>query len=157
MGIESIKKLEQAVVKFMNFDGWDLEWTGDGFKHYDACGFTRKGNPCVIEMKFRNKYYDTKILEKFKYDKLIETGKVALYLVNDPKGNYMFWLNNLKDLQTKDIYCPDTTLWTKKKILKPCYLLEEKDAAIINLNEETKKGVWDSYFQIKEKINKKNS
>jgi len=60
-------------------------------------------------------------------------------------------------LQVKDMYCPDTTLWTKNKILKPCYLLKEKDAAIINLNEETKKGVWDSYFQIKEKINKKNS
>ena len=106
-------------------------------------------------MKFRNKYYDTKILEKFKHDKLIETGKVALYLVNDPKGNYMFWLNNLEGLKTKDIYCHDTTLWTKKKVLKPCYLLEEQDAAIINLNEELEIGIWDSYFDIKEKINKK--
>ena len=50
MGIETIKKLEQTVVKFLNFDGWKLEWTGDGFKNYDACGFTRKGMPCVIEM-----------------------------------------------------------------------------------------------------------
>ena len=33
MGIESIKKLEQTIVNFLNFDGWDLEWTGDGFKH----------------------------------------------------------------------------------------------------------------------------
>ena len=37
------------------------------------------------------------------------------------------------------MYCPDTTLWTKKKVLKPCYLLKEKDAAIINLNEELKR------------------
>ena len=155
--IEKIHNWEKAVVTLLNLDGWNLTHTGKGNESWDAIGTTPKGQECVIEMKFRNKYYDTKILEKFKYDKLIETGKVALYLVNDPKGNYMFWLNNLKDLQTKDIYCPDTTLWTKKKILKPCYLLKEKDAAIINLNEENKTGVWDSYFQIKEKINKKNS
>ena len=155
--IEKIHNWEKAVVTLLNLYGWNLTHTGGGMESWDATGTTPKGIPCVIEMKFRNKYYDTKILEKFKHDKLIETGKVALYLVNDPKGNYMFWLNNLKELKTKDIYCPDTTLWTKKKVLKPCYLLEEKDAAIINLNEENKTGVWDSYFQIKEKINKKNS
>ena len=155
--INKIHNWEKAVVTLLNLDGWNLKHTGDGMESWDAIGTTPKGQECVIEMKFRNKYYDTKIIEKFKYDKLIETGKVALYLVNDPKGNYMFWLNNLKDLQTKDMYCPDTTLLTKKKILKPCYLLEEKDAAIINLNEELEIGIWDSYFQIKEKINKKNS
>ena len=155
--INKIHNWEKAVVTLLNLDGWNLKHTGGGMESWDAIGTTPKGQECVIEMKFRNKYYDTKIIEKFKYDKLIETGKVALYLVNDPKGNYMFWLNNLKDLQTKDMYCPDTTLWTKKKILKPCYLLEEKDAAIINLNEELEIGIWDSYFQIKEKINKKNS
>ena len=155
--INKIHNWEKAVVTLLNLDGWNLKHTGNGMESWDAIGTTPKGQECVIEMKFRNKYYDTKILEKFKHDKLIETGKVALYLVNDPKGNYMFWLNNLKDLQTKDMYCPDTTLWTKKKILKPCYLLEEKDAAIINLNEELEIGIWDSYFDIKEKINKKNS
>ena len=84
MGIETIKKLEQAVVKFMNFDGWNLEWTGDGFKNYDACGFTRKGIPCVIEMKFRKKYYEDKMLEKSKYDSLMKLDPevVKLYFVN---------------------------------------------------------------------------
>ena len=133
---EKIHNWEKAVVTLLNLDGWNLTHTGKGNESWDATGTTPKGQECVIEMKFRNKYYDTKILEKFKHDKLIETGKVALYLVNDPKGNYMFWLNNLEGLKTKDIYCPDTTLWTKKKVLKPCYLLEEKDAAIINLNED---------------------
>jgi hypothetical protein len=89
------------------------------------------------------------MIEKFKYDKLIDTGKVALYFVNDPKGNYLFWLNDLKNLNTKDMYCPDTTLWTKKKVLKPCYLLDEKQATVINLNEQSKKGAWDNYFKNK--------
>ena len=98
MGIDKIKKLEQAVVKFLNFDGWNLEWTGDGFKHYDACGFTRKGVACVIEMKFRNKYYEEKMLEKSKYNALMKINKevVKLYFVNDPKGNFLYWLNTIK-------------------------------------------------------------
>ena len=136
MGINAIKKLEQAVVKFLNFDGWNLEWTGDGFKHYDACGFTKQGNPCVIEMKFRKKYYEEKMLEKHKYDALmkIDTNVVKLYFVNDPKGNYLYWLNALELPETKNMYCPDTTLWTKKRLLKPVYLLNENQATRINLN-----------------------
>ena len=149
--IKEIHKWEKAVVTLLNLDGWNLTHTGQGNESWDAVGTTPKGQQCVIEMKFRKTYYDTKIIEKFKYDKLIETGKVAMYLVNDPKGNYMFWLNNLKDLKTKNMYCPDTTLWTKKKVSKPCYLLNESDAAIININEkDTELGIWDSYFKVRE-------
>ena len=32
-------------------------------------------------------------------------------------------------------YCPDTTMWTKKRLLKDVYLLEENDALRINLNK----------------------
>lgn len=137
MGIETIKKLEQAVVKFMNFDGWDLEWTGDGFKHYDACGFTRKGKPCVIEMKFRNKYYETKMLEKDRYDALmnLDPGVVKIYFVNDTKGNFMYYLNTLEMPKIEKKYCPDSTMWAKKRVKKNVYLLEENDAVRINLNK----------------------
>lgn len=136
MEINTIQKLEKAVVTFFNIDGWDLDWTGDGFKHYDASGYTAKGNPCVIEMKFRNKYYEYKMLEKYKYDKLMSMDDdiVKLYFVADPKGNYLFWLNKLNMPETVDMYCPDTTLWTKKRLLKPVYLLKENDATKINLN-----------------------
>ena len=57
MEISTIQKLEKTLVNFLNLDGWDLKWTGKGYQHYDAKGLTRKGLPCVIEMKFRNKYY----------------------------------------------------------------------------------------------------
>jgi hypothetical protein len=132
--IKKIHQWEKAVITLLNNDGWDLKHTGDSFESWDAIGTTPKGKECVIEMKFRKTYYETKMLEKFKYDKLIATGKVALYFVNDPKNNYLFWLNELTDLELKDMYCPDTTLWTKKKLLKPCYLLKEEDARIINEN-----------------------
>lgn len=149
--IKDIHKWEQAMVHLLNLDGWNLQHTGKGNESWDAVGTTPKGKQCVIEMKFRKTYYETKMIEKFKYDKLLATGKIALYFVNDPNGNYLFWLNGLKDLKEVEMYCPDTTLWTKKKIKKPCYLLNESDAAIKNINQkDTEIGVWDSYFKIRE-------
>ncbi len=132
--INQIHKWEKAVITLLNNDGWELTHTGENYESWDAEGITPKGHECVIEMKFRKTYYETKMLEKYKYDKLIDTGKVALYFVNDPKGNYLFWLNELTDLEIKEMYCPDTTLWTKKRLRKPCYLLKEEDARIINDN-----------------------
>jgi hypothetical protein len=132
--INKIHKLEQAIVLLLNLDGWQLKWTGEGSESWDAEGLTPKGKECVIEMKFRNKHYDTKMLEKAKYDKLIATNKVALYFVNDPKANYLFWLNDIEMPEPVNKYCPDTTMWTKKRVLKPVYLLEESKAIIINKN-----------------------
>jgi hypothetical protein len=151
--VSKIHQLEKATIAILNLDGWSLQWTGEGYDSWDAQGLTPKGHECVIEMKFRNKHYDTKLLEKFKYDKLMATGKVAIYFVNDPKANYMYWLNNLKLNETVDMYCPDTTLWTKKKLLKPCYLLTEQQATIVNSNDTEFKPpkIWDKYFKDKEK------
>ena len=134
--IEKIHAKEKVIVNFLNFDGWDLEWCGGGFEHYDAVGATPKGKECVIEMKFRNKYYSDKLLEKYKYDALMDMpyDLAKLYFINDTKGNYLFWLNNMTIPEPKDMWCPDTTFWTKKKVLKPCYLLPENDASIINYN-----------------------
>ncbi len=132
--IKNIHQWEKAIVEMLNLDGWQLTHTGKGNLSWDAIGKTPNGNDCVIEMKFRKTYYEDKMLEKFKYDKLIATGKVALYFVNDPKGNYLFWLNDLQQLNEVEMLCPDTTLWTKKKIKKPCYLINEKYATVININ-----------------------
>lgn len=133
MDIELIHKLEKATVDLFNMDGWNLEWKGGDFAHYDAIGTTPKGKSCVIEMKFRKKYYETKLLEVYKYEKMIEMNKdCSLYFVNDPKGNYLFWLNDIDLRNPVDVWCPNTTLWGKEKKLKPCYMIEEKDASIIN-------------------------
>lgn len=134
--IDDIHIWEKAIVGFYNIDGWDLKWSGNEFEHYDARGYTPKGFECVIEMKFRNDYYEDKLLEKYKYDKLMSMDKdiVKLYFVNDPKANYLFWLNNLKLNKIKSIWCPRTTLWDSQKIRKDCYLINEKYSIITNLN-----------------------
>ena len=135
MGINKIHNLEQAVVMILNIDGWDLEWTGEKYQNYDAKGKTPKGLDCVIEMKFRDKYYEKKLIEKDKYDSLMKLNVVALYFVNDPKGNFMYWLNNIKLPKSELLYCPDTTMWTKKRLKKKVYLLEENQASRININK----------------------
>tara|TARA_R100000734_G_C3287095_1_gene79587 strand:+ start:194 stop:613 length:420 start_codon:yes stop_codon:yes gene_type:complete len=136
MGITKIHKWEKAVIMLLNLDNWELEWTGENFEHYDAKGKTPKGHNCVIEMKFRDKYYSDKMLEVYKYDELMKLPKdtIKLYFVNDPKGNFMYWLDNLDMPEPKELYCPDTTIWTKKRLNKKVYLLKENQASIINLN-----------------------
>ena len=137
MSLQRINDLEEAIVLIMNMDGWQLEWCGGGFDHYDAKGLTPKGKPCVIEMKFRNKYYETKMLEKYKYDKMMEMDKdiMKLYFVNDPKANYLFWLNDIILSEPIELNCPTTTLWDQEKKPKLVYLLEETQAILINKND----------------------
>ncbi len=134
MGIKEVHKWEKVVIEILNLDGWQLEWCGGSYEHFDARGKTRKGNDCVIEMKFRHTYYKTKMLEKYKYDKLMSLNKKVhkLYLVFDPKAMYIFWLNNLDLPLIEKIKCPDTTLWTKTRTQKEVYLLEESQASYIN-------------------------
>lgn len=132
--VETIHKFEQAVVWFLNGEGWDLEWAGNEYSHYDAIGRTPNGNKCVIEMKFRKTYYEDKMLEVYKYDKLMQLDPdiVKLYFVADPKGNYLFWLNKIQLGGTQQMYCPKTTLWDSGKQKKDVYLIPESVATICN-------------------------
>jgi hypothetical protein len=134
--IKKIHSLEKAVVFAFNLEGWDLIHTGETCLPFDAQGTTPKGRKAVIEMKFREKYYETKILEVSKYNVLmnLDTDIEKFYYVSDPKATYLFWLNELIDLQKQELYCPNTTMWNKSKRNKNVYLLREEQARIINPN-----------------------
>ena len=135
MKIKDIHKWEKAVVMVLNLDCLELSHTGDGMEWYDAKGKTPKGYDCVIEMKFRDKHYEDKLIEKDKLERLLSLNVVALYFVADSKGNYMFWLNDLELPEVKTLYCPETTMWNSRKVKKECYLLNESKAVVININE----------------------
>jgi len=148
-----IEKYEKATVGLLNLDGWSLEWCGDKNTFYDAKGYTPKGLPCVIEMKFRRKYYETKMIEKSKYDRLMSLPEdvVKIYFVNDPKGNYTFWLNTLELPKSENSNCPKTTMWDNTKIQKEVYMLTEKQASLINRNEQsTHINPYEEYFNKKD-------
>lgn len=135
--IQKVNKFEKALVKLLNtFDDWNLEWVGDKNLCYDAKGYTPKGEKCVIEFKFRKKYYDTKLLEKKKYEALMKLPNdvVKIYFVSDPKGNYWYWLNKLADMKLINKSCPSTSYWNNQKVTKEIYLLSEEIASIIQKN-----------------------
>ena len=134
MDIKEVHNLEKAVIQILNFDNWQLTWSGGSYEHYDAEGRTPKDKKCVVEMKFRNKYYQTKLLEKSKYDKLMSMDQdiTKLYLVFDTRGYYIFWLDNMVMPKLETINCPSTTLWNTHKTKKEVYLLEEAQASYIN-------------------------
>tara|TARA_R100000278_G_scaffold120567_1_gene103112 strand:+ start:64 stop:480 length:417 start_codon:yes stop_codon:yes gene_type:complete len=129
--INKVHQLEKATILILNkFSGWELEWTGDGYGHCDAMGKTPKGFTCAMEMKFRNKYYESKMLEVGKYERLMAMDvEVRLYFVADPKGNYTFWLDNIQMPETTSITCASTTLWKSDIKTKPVYMLTEDMAA----------------------------
>jgi len=88
MNLEQTHKWEQGIIHLLNLDGWQLEWTGGDFEHFDAKGKTPKGFNCILEIKIRNEYYPTKILEKYKYDALMSYEDfLKFYYVFDIKGN----------------------------------------------------------------------
>lgn len=117
----------------MNLDGWNLHWCGGDFSHYDAFGKTPKGLDCVVEFKLRHAYYPTKILEKFKYDKLMAEDKMKFYYVFDIKGNYLYHLDKLDLPEIKTIKSNvDEKFGSEYKMNKPCYMLSESQASIVN-------------------------
>lgn len=151
--ITTTNKFEKAFVLMMNtFSGWDLEWVGDQNLCYDAKGKTPKGYDCVIELKFRKKYYETKMLEKKKLDALMELPKdvVKIYFISDPKGNYWYWLDKLKELNIINKNCPQTSYWSKQKIQKEVYLLTEAQASLVEKSEKKREQThWEKYFSNK--------
>ena len=127
-------KWEQGIVLLMNLDGWQLEWTGGEFSHFDAKGKTPKGFDCIVEFKLRNAYYPTKILEQFKYGHLMAVPEcLKFYYVFDSKGNYLYFLDKLV-LPTIEVVTAGATtdFENKNKINKPVYMLSESQASIIN-------------------------
>jgi len=126
-------KWEKGIVLLLTLDGWDLEWTGGEFEHYDARGKTPKGFDCVIEFKLRNAYYPTKIIEKYKYDKLMQMDCLKFYYVFDSKGNYLYLLDTLKLPELESMDLQKTTYFKNTNTInKNVYMLSESQASIIN-------------------------
>ena len=128
-------KWEQGIINMLNLDGWDLTWTGENFEHFDAMGKTPKGMDCIIEFKLRHKYYNTKILEKYKYEKLMAYPDcLKFYFVADQNGWYMYWLDKLEiPEQPTYINCKSTEKYDNRELVnKDVYFLSESQAIIIN-------------------------
>jgi hypothetical protein len=129
---------EQAAIHLLNLDGWDLEWCGESTEHYDAKGKTPKGFDCIMEIKLRHSYYPTKILEQYKYLKLMqEPNCMKFYYVIDVDGNYLYHLDSLILPELVNIKSKVTEKFDESyKMNKPVYMLSESQAAIVNKNQK---------------------
>lgn len=138
------EQYEKTVALMMNgFLNFQLNWVGDENTFYDLRGLSPNGNKCVVEIKVRQKYYKDKMLEKYKYDKLmtLPDDVVKLYYVFDKKGSYLFWLNQMELPPVKSIRCPSTTMWSKDRKDKEVYLLPERLASLVDYNTLTKEDI----------------
>jgi hypothetical protein len=138
------EQYEKTIALMMNgFLNFKLNWVGDENTFYDLRGLSPNGNKCVVEIKVRQKYYKDKMLEKYKYDKLmtLPDDVVKLYYVFDKKGSYLFWLNQIELPPVKSIRCPSTTMWSKDRKEKEVYLLSERLASLVDYNTLTKEDI----------------
>ena len=80
------------------------------------------------------------MLEKMKYDHLMSLPEDILkfYLVQDPTGIYIFWLQSIdkSSLKVNKIPCPGKTFWGGEKVKKEVYLLPKHYASILILNQK---------------------
>jgi len=131
---EHHKIWEQKVLTSMNSIGWNLTLSENEYEHYDAYGKTPKGFDCVIELKRRHKYYADKVMEVYKYERLMEMECLKFYYVFDTRGNYLFLLDKLELPCSLLIQSAETTVFNKKNIIdKRVYFLSESKAILKNI------------------------
>jgi len=131
---EHHKIWEQKILTAMNSIGWNLTLSENQYEHYDAYGKTPKGFDCVIELKRRHKYYADKVMEVYKYEKLMEMECLKFYYVFDTRGNYLFLLDKLELPCSLLIQSAETIVFDKKNIIdKRVYFLSESKAILKNI------------------------
>ena len=107
---------ESDVREYLKFIIDDLEDT-DEMCHYDM-----ESIRSIIEIKVRKSYYDKWMIEKYKYDKLMNLcGDKGCYYVVAHK-NMLYWYN-LKDIDISELElvvmdCPTTTEFKNKNVIK---------------------------------------
>ena len=129
--------MKSRELKFMNWINGkiclELKPTDDDFDRWDFYD-----DNYIVELKIRDKYYDTKLLQADKGLNLVQSAealdRIPLYIVTDSKGVYIFNLNkiNLLEHPIVEVVAPITTEFNKtKKITKYCYQLSEEIATKI--------------------------
>lgn len=93
--------------------------TNENYSRSDCYDIETKNR---IELKCRKKHYDNVIIEKSKYDYLMNTtekdGDIPIFIVSTPKGIFLFELKNINfEWYMKTL--PNTTEFeNKRKIIK---------------------------------------
>ena len=108
----------------------DLERTKGQYCAYDCYS---KKHKAIIELKCRPTHYDTLIMEKYKYDKLIvHKGKAKIFYINQtPQGIYSFNVSDIKPKWVIDKFNKTTEFKDNRKVDKLVTYLNIKESKII--------------------------
>lgn len=94
---------------------YDLELAEDSWSKWDCISHRFK---FLIELKCRGKHYDTLLIEKIKFDSLVQRAKrigyAPLYINSTPEGIFSFRLSELKPIWEKNAKNPATTAFSNK-------------------------------------------
>jgi hypothetical protein len=102
----------------------DLEMSTDKFSRWDCFSPTARHR---IELKCRKKHYPTLLLEKKKYDAMIEKAKgieKPIYINSTPEGIFAFKLDELQMTWEINHKNPETTYWGGARVPKEVTYLE---------------------------------
>ena len=108
----------------------DLRLSDNIYSHYDC--YSKKFK-CIIELKCRPIHYDNLILEKYKYDRLINFNCNVRYICSTPKGIFSFNIKTINPVWQEMNLPKSTEFINKEKVLKNITYLPINLA--INLNE----------------------
>jgi hypothetical protein len=108
----------------------DLEMSGDAFEYIDATSQTYR---MKVELKCRHTHYDELILEKDKYESLMQQadklGFTPFYINSTPQGIYAF---NLRKI---------TVTWTTRRLPASTYNKTapvDKEIAMLHIDKAVK-------------------
>ena len=102
----------------------DLEMSTDKFSRWDCFSPTTRHR---VELKCRKKHYPTLLLEKKKYDAMIEKTKgieKPIYINSTPEGIFAFKLDELQMQWEVNHKNPATTYWGGARVPKEVTYLE---------------------------------
>lgn len=105
----------------------DLEKSADRYCGYDCFSKTFR---CLIELKCRRSHYDELLIEKYKYDSMLKYKCKLFYVNSTPSGIYLFDLNKINPVWTKEKKMPKTTDFNifRKEVEKEYGLLKISEA-----------------------------
>lgn len=106
---------------------FDLEKSNDQYSKFDCVSHFYK---CVFELKCRFFHYNDLMLEKSKYDALINENYRALYVNSTPKGIYFFDVKQLNPIWIVN-KMPKETQFEEQHLMNKTYCL-------INIKESKK-------------------
>lgn len=96
----------------------DLDWSEGDYSHYDCYSLDLGID---VELKCRNKHYDDLVIEKMKYDKLMERaekfGTTAVYVSQTPEGIYGFNLSNMPEPTWETRGMPKTSHFNQRQFV----------------------------------------